>query len=81
MRGPGVRAAVPEAELVIAGRPMMDISALRVSQPGVTLLPRFVSDAELAALMRRAEVVALPYRSIDNSGVVLPRWRSAPGCS
>lgn len=67
---PRVRAAVPEAQLVIAGRPMMDISALRVSQPGVTLLPRFVSDAELAALLRRAEVVALPYRSIDNSGVV-----------
>ena len=36
----------------------------------MTLLPRFVADAELAALLRRADVVALPYRSIDNSGVV-----------
>ena len=67
---PRVRAAVPGAELVLAGRPMMDITALRTDQPGVTLLPRFVSDGELAALLRRADVVALPYRSIDNSGVV-----------
>ncbi len=36
----------------------------------MTLLPRFLSDAELAALLREADVVALPYRSIDNSGVV-----------
>jgi glycosyltransferase involved in cell wall biosynthesis len=67
---PRVRAAVPTAELVIAGRPMMDIGALRLDQPGVTAIPRFVSDAELAALLRRADVVTLPYRSIDNSGVV-----------
>jgi glycosyltransferase involved in cell wall biosynthesis len=67
---PQVRAAVPTAELVIAGRPMMDISTLQLDLPGVTLIPRFVSDAELAALLRRADVVALPYRSIDNSGVV-----------
>ena len=43
---------------------------LPLDQPGVTVIPRFVSDAELAALLRRADVVALPYRSIDNSGVV-----------
>jgi glycosyltransferase involved in cell wall biosynthesis len=65
-----VRARVPEAQLVIAGRPMMDVSGLDTGQPGVTLLPRYVSDPELAALLRRADVVALPYRSIDNSGVV-----------
>ena len=49
---------------------MMDITALPTDQPGVTLLPRFLSDGELAALLREADVVALPYRSIDNSGVV-----------
>ena len=65
-----VRAAVPQAELCIAGRPMMDATTLDVDQPGVTLLPRYLDDAELAALMRRADVVALPYRTIDNSGVV-----------
>ena len=67
---PRVRTQAPTAELVIAGRPMMDIGELPLDQPGVTVIPRFVSDAELAALLRRADVVALPYRSIDNSGVV-----------
>ena len=31
---------------------------------------RFVTDAELPAYFRRADVVALPYRSIDQSGVL-----------
>ena len=34
------------------------------------LIPRYVEDGELAALLRRADVVVLPYRSIDSSGVV-----------
>jgi glycosyltransferase involved in cell wall biosynthesis len=67
---PAVRERVPQARLAIAGRPMMDISALAADQPGVTLLPRFLSDPELAALLAAADLVALPYRSIDNSGVV-----------
>ena len=67
---PRVRERVPEARLAIAGRPMMDISALAADQPGVTLVPRFLSDPELSALLDAADVVALPYRSIDNSGVV-----------
>jgi glycosyltransferase involved in cell wall biosynthesis len=67
---PMVRERVPGAELVIAGRPMLDLSALDTGQPGVRLLARYLDDAELAALIRRADVVALPYRSIDSSGVV-----------
>jgi glycosyltransferase involved in cell wall biosynthesis len=31
---------------------------------------RFVSDDELAALFRRADVAVLPYREIDQSGVL-----------
>jgi glycosyltransferase involved in cell wall biosynthesis len=38
--------------------------------PGVRLVPRFVSDPELAAVLRRADVVTLPYREIDQSGVL-----------
>ena len=49
---------------------MMDMSALVTDQPGVVLLPRYLSDAELAATLRRADVVVLPYRRIDNSGVL-----------
>ncbi|MGN6378072.1 MAG: glycosyltransferase family 4 protein [Gaiellales bacterium] len=67
---PLVRARVPDARLVIAGRPMLDVSRLDTGQPGVELLARYLDDAELAALVRRADVVALPYRSIDSSGVV-----------
>jgi glycosyltransferase involved in cell wall biosynthesis len=67
---PQVRRDVPGATLLIAGRPMMDISALRTGQQGVVFLPRFLSDAELAAALRRADAVVLPYRRIDNSGVL-----------
>jgi glycosyltransferase involved in cell wall biosynthesis len=67
---PAARAAAPDATLLVAGRPMMDVGGLRTDQPGVVLVPRFLSDGELAALLRRADVVVLPYRRIDNSGVL-----------
>ena len=67
---PAVRARVPDARLVIAGRPLMDVGRLATDQPGVTVHLRYLGDAELAGLLRRADVVVLPYRSIDNSGVV-----------
>jgi glycosyltransferase involved in cell wall biosynthesis len=37
----------------------------------VRVLPRFVSDGEAHALLRRASLVVAPYREIDQSGVVL----------
>jgi glycosyltransferase involved in cell wall biosynthesis len=59
------------AELWIAGRPRMDVEPLRAaSPPGVRWLTRFVSDAELAALFRAADLAVLPYREIDQSGVL-----------
>ncbi|HLK43967.1 MAG TPA: glycosyltransferase family 4 protein [Thermoleophilia bacterium] len=67
---PDVRSRIPDARLVIAGRPMMDLGTLRLDQPGVTVVPRFLSESEMAAAIRAATVVVLPYRSIDNSGVV-----------
>jgi glycosyltransferase involved in cell wall biosynthesis len=67
---PRVRPRVADARLVIAGRPMMNTARLATGQPGVELWPRHLADAELAALLQRADVVALPYRSIDNSGIV-----------
>ena len=65
-----VRRRLPDARLVIAGRPMMDLRTLPLDQPGVTVVPRFLSEAEMAATIRAGTVVVLPYRSIDNSGVV-----------
>ena len=66
------RAELPAgAELWMVGRPRMDVSALQAaSPPNVRWLTRFVSDAELAALFRAADLAVLPYREIDQSGVL-----------
>jgi glycosyltransferase involved in cell wall biosynthesis len=59
------------AELWIAGMPRMDISALTASAPpGVRFVPRFIGDDELPAYFRRADLLVLPYRDIDQSGVL-----------
>jgi len=59
------------AELWIVGAPRMDISSLRAdAPPGVRFVPRFVGDDELGALFARADLVVLPYREIDQSGVL-----------
>jgi len=60
------------AQLWIVGMPRMDLDSLPTPMPaGVRLLPRFLSDAEILAVMRRASLVVLPYREIDQSGVAL----------
>ena len=59
------------AELWVAGAPRMDISTLRsIAPPGVRFVPRFVTDDELPSYFRRADLVVLPYREIDQSGVL-----------
>jgi len=51
--------------------PRMDVSSLRASAPAsVRFVPRFVSDAELPAYFARADFVVLPYREIEQSGVL-----------
>lgn len=73
---PTVRAAVPDAALVIAGRILGDPVADRLralaadAASGVHADLRFLSDGEFAGYLRRADVVALPYRRIDQSGVL-----------
>jgi glycosyltransferase involved in cell wall biosynthesis len=65
---------IEDAELWIVGRPRMAVEPLiQAAPPGVRFLPRFVSDGELAACFRRADVVVLPYTSterFDQSGVL-----------
>jgi glycosyltransferase involved in cell wall biosynthesis len=62
---------IDRAELWIVGRPRLDITALRAAAgPSVSWVPRFVSDSELAAAFRRADLVVLPYRQIEQSGVL-----------
>jgi glycosyltransferase involved in cell wall biosynthesis len=63
-----------DAELWVVGRPRMPLEPLlRDAPPRVRFIPRFVSDAELPAFFRRADVVALPYsrtERFDFSGVL-----------
>jgi glycosyltransferase involved in cell wall biosynthesis len=63
-----------DAELWIAGMPRMPLEPLRelaARAPGtVRFIPRFIADPEIPALMRRADVLALPYREIEQSGVL-----------
>ena len=60
------------AELWIVGRPLMPVAPLQAgAPPGVRFVPRFVSDRELPAYFRRADVVVLPYsrtERFDQSG-------------
>jgi glycosyltransferase involved in cell wall biosynthesis len=62
--------AEPPGELWIVGMPRMPLPVADSLPPGVRLVPRFVTDAELAAVMRRADLITLPYREIDQSGVL-----------
>jgi glycosyltransferase involved in cell wall biosynthesis len=65
---------ISDAELWIVGRPRMPFEPLQAAAPpGVRFVPRFVSDAEAAALFRRADVIVLPYtrtERFDQSGVL-----------
>ncbi len=62
------------AELWIVGNPRMEVEPLRrlaAEAPGrVRFLTRFVEDAELPAIFRRADLVVLPYRDAEQSGVL-----------
>jgi glycosyltransferase involved in cell wall biosynthesis len=62
---------IENAELWIAGMPRMDIAPLEAAAPAnVRFVPRFIGDRELPAYFRRADLVVLPYRQIDQSGVL-----------
>jgi glycosyltransferase involved in cell wall biosynthesis len=62
---------IDDAELWIVGMPRMDISALRATAPpGVRFVARFITDEQLPAYFRRADLVVLPYREIEQSGVL-----------
>jgi glycosyltransferase involved in cell wall biosynthesis len=63
-----------EAELWIVGNPRMDVEPLR-RQAGATggrvrTVTRFVDEAEIPAIFRRADLVVLPYLDAEHSGVL-----------
>jgi glycosyltransferase involved in cell wall biosynthesis len=65
---------VEAGELWIVGRPRMPLEPLQaLATPSVRFIPRYVSDLELPAYFRRADVVVLPYartERFDQSGVL-----------
>ena len=65
---------VEGAELWVVGMPRIDMARLhRLAEraPGrVRFVERYVTDPELPAFFRRADLVVLPYREIDQSGVL-----------
>jgi len=65
---------VEGAELWVVGMPRMPMDGLRElarQAPGtVRFVDRFVTDPEIPAFMRRADLVVLPYRNIEQSGVL-----------
>jgi glycosyltransferase involved in cell wall biosynthesis len=65
---------VEGAELWIVGNPRMDLAPLRAlaaAAPGrVRFVTRFVAEAEIPAIFRRADLVALPYLDAEHSGVL-----------
>jgi glycosyltransferase involved in cell wall biosynthesis len=66
--------SIPRGELWIVGRSRMPLAPLQARAPTcVRFLSRFISDAELAAVFRRADLVVLPYsrtERFDQSGVL-----------
>jgi glycosyltransferase involved in cell wall biosynthesis len=65
---------VEGAELWIAGMPRMPVEPLYEAAARadgtVRFVPRFISDPEIPAYFRRADLVVLPYREIEQSGVL-----------
>jgi glycosyltransferase involved in cell wall biosynthesis len=65
---------VGEAELWIVGSPRMAVEPLHemaaLTGAKVRFVTRFVEDAEIPAIFRRADVIALPYLDAEHSGVL-----------
>jgi len=63
-----------DAELWIVGNPRMDVAPLREladrAKGRVRFVTRFVDDAEIPAIFRRADLVVLPYLDAEHSGVL-----------
>jgi len=65
------RSVPGDAELWIVGMPRVDMAPLRaLAGERVRFVSRFVDDSELPAFFRRADLVVLPYRDADQSGVL-----------
>ncbi|MBA3262237.1 MAG: glycosyltransferase family 4 protein [Thermoleophilaceae bacterium] len=62
--------SVEGAELWVVGRPLGVSTEALDAAPNVRFVPRYVTDAELPAYFRRADLLVLPHRAVDVSGVL-----------
>jgi glycosyltransferase involved in cell wall biosynthesis len=73
---PAVRAAIPDAQLLVAGRVLGDpdgaarLTRMAGEDVGVLADLRFTPTEEFVGALLRADVVVLPYRRIDQSGIL-----------
>jgi glycosyltransferase involved in cell wall biosynthesis len=71
------RDLLEQVRIRIIGKPFMDLAPLQaaVDSAGigayVSIEPRFVAEAEVAHLLATTDIIALPYREIDASGVLM----------
>ena len=78
---PALAERVPGARLEVVGSPRMPIEPLRLRARELGVSDRiawdlrFVTDAEANAAFARATVICLPYRAIENSGVLAEALR------
>lgn len=71
----------PAAQLLVAGLARVPLGPLeRLADARVSFLPRFFGEPEVPALFRRADVVVLPYREIDQSGVLATALAFGKAC-
>jgi glycosyltransferase involved in cell wall biosynthesis len=67
-------AGIEGAELWVVGRPRMDLGPLRAAaaraRGPVRFVTRFVEDSEIPPILRRADLLVLPYRDAEQSGVL-----------
>src|SRR5262249_13556615 len=61
-----------EGQLWVAGSSRMELPD---PPPGAVVVDRFLTEAELAWCLRQAALVVLPYREIDQSGVLFSALR------
>lgn len=68
---------VKQCKIRIIGKPFMDLEPLEreIREKGLTqsvsIEPRFVAESEVGQLLAATDVIALPYREIDASGVLM----------
>jgi glycosyltransferase involved in cell wall biosynthesis len=68
---------VRQCKIRIVGKPFMDLQPLEqeIARAGigesVSIEPRFIAENEVGQLLASADVIALPYREIDASGVLM----------